>query len=161
MATRYTEACTVTKETPAALAIVCSEFNGEITSRMLDEAMRECATAGAAVVAVCRVPGAFDMPLFTDELLSRRDVDAVVTLGAIVKGDTDHDDVIARALSTAISELSVKHGKPVSLGVSGPGMTWEQANTRAEEYARRAVKAALSMVESLRSIRKKDHRDGR
>ncbi|MBX8638401.1 MAG: 6,7-dimethyl-8-ribityllumazine synthase [Thermoplasmata archaeon] len=134
------------------IAIVCSEFNGEITSRMLDEAMKQSLNEGADVVNVCKVPGAFDMPLFIDRFLSMNDVDAVVTLGAIVKGDTDHDDVIARVLASAITELSLKYGKPVALGVSGPGMTWEQAERRAEEYGRRAVTAAVSMAETLRKL---------
>ncbi len=151
-ATRCTEATVMTAGSQCRLAIVCSEFNGEITSKMLDEAIRQCKSERAEVVHVCRVPGAFDMPLFIDRLLSRHDVDAVVTLGAIVKGDTDHDDVIARVLAAAITELSLYHGKPVALGVSGPGMTWEQAEGRAEEYGRRAVKAAVSMAATLGSI---------
>lgn len=122
---------------------------------MLDEALKQSRTEGADVVSVCRVPGAFDMPLFIDALLSRRDVDAVVTLGAVVKGDTDHDDVITRILASAITELSLKHRKPVSLGVSGPGMTWEQAGDRAEEYGRRAVRAAVSMAGALKELRRR------
>ncbi len=136
------------------LAVVCSEFNGEITDRMLNSALTRCKQSGIDVRYVCRVPGAFDIPLFVKELLSKDDVDAVVTLGAIVTGDTKHDEVIASQLAAAIAQLSVTHGKPVSLGVSGPGMKWEQGVERADEYAARAVDAAVKMVSGIRQLRK-------
>ncbi len=142
----------------SGIAIICSEFNGEITDRMLKSAVARCKEAGVEVRYVCRVPGAFDMPLFIDELAARSDVDALVTLGAIVAGDTRHDEVIAAALASGVASLSVKHGKPVALGVSGPGMSWEQGVERAEEYAARAVDSALKMLSGLRQLRKKDER---
>lgn len=142
------------------VAVVCSEFNGKITDRMLDGALTRCREAGAEVRFVCRVPGAFDMPLFIKEFAERDDIDAVITLGAIVTGETKHDDVISMQLAASIAELSVRYGKPVSLGVSGPGMTWEQAEARAEEYAVRSVDAAIKMVNALRQARKeRDERD--
>ncbi len=137
------------------MAIICSEFNGEITDRMLNSALARCKEAGAEVRYVCRVPGAFDIPLFVSETAAREDVDAVVTLGAIVTGDTKHDEVIASQLAASISQLSARYGKPVSLGVSGPGMTWEQGTERADEYASRAVDAALKMVSGLRQLRRR------
>ena len=138
----------------ARLALLCSEFNGQITDMMLNSALNRCKEVAADVRYVCRVPGAFDMPLFMNELLEKEDVDAVVTLGAIVKGDTKHDEVIASALADSIAFLSRSKGKPVSLGVSGPGMTWEEAKERADEYASRAVDAAVRMVASLRELRR-------
>lgn len=138
----------------ARLALLCSEFNGEITDRMLNSALNRCKEIGADVRYVCRVPGAFDMPLFINELLVKEDVDAVVTLGAIVKGETRHDEVIASALADNIAFLSRSSGKPVSLGVSGPGMSWEEATERADEYAARSVDAAVKMVASLRELRR-------
>lgn len=141
-------------QTTAKLALLCSEFNGEITDRMLKSALNRCKELEADVRYVCRVPGAFDMPLFLNELLEKEDVDAVVTLGAIVKGETKHDEVIAAALVDNIAFLSRTKGKPVSLGVSGPGMSWEEATERAGEYASRAVDAAVKMVSSLRDLRR-------
>ena len=138
-----------------ALAIVVSEFNGEITSRMLEKAQEHAARLGARVRYVFHVPGAFDMPLAVERLLKKRGVDAVVTLGAVIKGDTRHDDIVAENVSRLISDLSLKHGKPVALGITGPGMTEEQAVARQEEVPVRAVDAAVGMVARLRKLEKK------
>ena len=138
-----------------ALAIVVSEFNGEITGRMLEKAQEHAARLGARVRYVFHVPGAFDMPLAVERLLKKRGVDAVVTLGAVIKGDTRHDDIVAENVSRLISDLSLKHGKPVALGITGPGMTEEQAVARQEEVPVRAVDAAVGMVARLRKLEKK------
>jgi len=79
----------------------------------------------------CNVPGVFDMPLVIDTLLQKKDIDAVVTLGAIIKGQTKHDELIANVVAARISKLSIKYQKPVSLGISGPGMS---ESRRLEEF---------------------------
>ncbi len=96
------------------------------------------------------------MPLIVEELLKKKDVDAAVTLGAIIKGETRHDEIIADNAARLIADLSIKHGKPVSLGISGPDMTLEQAKDRIEVVAKRAVNAAVNMairIKKLRSVR--------
>ena len=87
------------------------------------------------------VPGSFDMPAVADALLSRGDIDGVATLGAIIKGQTKHDEVIAHAAAQSLSALSVKHGKPVSLGVTGPCMQERHAYARIRPVAERAIEA--------------------
>jgi 6,7-dimethyl-8-ribityllumazine synthase len=128
------------------LAIVVAEFNSEITERMLKQALKRSNELGAQVTHVCKVPGSFDMPIIIQDLLEMEDVDAIATLGAIVKGETAHDEIIAAALADQISKLSTKMRKPVSLGVSGPRETWSQAEARAEEYANRSVESAITLV---------------
>ena len=133
-------------------AIVCSTFNEDITSRMFEAAVRECDRQHMEVKASCRIPGVFDMPLFVDTLLLRRDVDCAITLGAVIKGETDHDDLIARTTAAAIVNIALKRGKPVALGITGPGVSWEQAEAKADEYAIRATAAAAEMVRTLRTM---------
>jgi 6,7-dimethyl-8-ribityllumazine synthase len=138
------------------IAIVVSEFNSDITLEMLDNAKRQAERLHAYVRYVCYVPGSFDMPLIVEELLKKKDVDAAVTLGAIIKGETRHDEIIADNAARLIADLSIKHGKPVSLGISGPDMTLEQAKDRIEVVAKRAVNAAVNMairIKKLRSVR--------
>ena len=137
------------------VALVVAEFNSEITSRMLTQALKRLSQLRIVTTYVCKVPGSFDMPLIVQALLEKEDVDAVVTLGAIVKGETGHDKVIASALAKQLSELSVRHRKPVALGVSGPSMTWEQALARAEEYANRSVDSAVKMVRVHKEVMKR------
>lgn len=136
------------------LAIVVSEFNKEITFHMLEKAKEQAAKLGAKLSYVFYVPGSFDMPLAVERLLKKRNVDAVITLGAVIKGDTRHDDIVAENAARLISDLSLKYGKPVALGVTGPGMTVKQAEDRAETVPIRAVSAAFNMVSRLRKLEK-------
>jgi|TARA_B100000315_G_C14595265_1_gene598634 6,7-dimethyl-8-ribityllumazine synthase len=135
------------------VALIVSEFNSEITQLMLNSAKRYAESSGAKVTYICKVPGAFDMPLFIKLLLKRQKVDAVVTLGAIVQGETQHDQIIAQQVAAKITDLSLQYEKPVTLGISGPGMTMDQGLARADEFSRRSVEAAIKMVNSSRRIR--------
>lgn len=136
------------------LAIVVSEFNSEITFRMLDRAREHAAKVGAKISYILYVPGTFDMPLAVERLLKKKDVDAAVTLGAVIKGDTRHDDIVAENAARLIADLSLKHNKPVTLGITGPGMTIDQAKDRAQLVPARAVNAAVNMVSRLRKLQK-------
>jgi len=128
------------------IGLVVADFNSAITRKMLDQAIKRTQELDARVTYVCRVPGSFDMPIVLQDLLEKKDVDAIATLGAIVQGETAHDEIIAATLSNQISALSIKFRKPVALGVSGPRETWSQAEARAEEYANRSVEAAVTLV---------------
>ena len=128
------------------IGIVCSKFNDELTGKMLETALHRAGEKHALVVSVMRVPGAFEIPFAVQEMLSRRDVDAVVTLGAVIHGDTSHDEVIMHAIAQELLYLSLHFHKPVSLGVSGPKMDYAQAKARAVPYAIRAVDAVLEML---------------
>ena len=132
------------------LGIVVAEFNYDITRLMLEKARDHAQFLGAKIVKVIQVPGTFDMPLAVKKLLKRDDVDAVVTLGAVIKGETDHDQVVAHQAARKIMDLSLEYEKPVTLGIIGPGATRMQAMERIEEYARRAVEAAVKMVKRLK-----------
>lgn len=134
------------------LALVYSEFNFPVTRLMVEKARSRAKLLEAEIVTEIKVPGAYDMPLFIREALKREDVDAVVTLGAVITGETEHDEIVAQQVSRKITDLSTEFGKPVTLGISGPGMTSEQARSRIEEYARRAVDSAVKMVKKLDNI---------
>ncbi len=137
-----------------SLAIVVSEFNNEITFKMLEQARSHADKVGARASYVMYVPGTFDMPLAVEQLLKKKNVDAVVTIGAVIKGATRHDDIVAENAARLISDLSLKHGKPVALGISGPGMTINQARKRTRLVPVRAVSAAVNMVLRLRKLQK-------
>ncbi len=130
------------------IGVVCSLFNREITDPMLERAVARARARGLKVAEVVRVPGAFEIPLASSRLLRRRDIDGVVALGAVVKGDTDHDQVIMYSVLAKLLDLAVEHDKPLGLGVAGPGMSWEQAEARVD-YGVRAVDAVASMLEAV------------
>jgi riboflavin synthase len=136
---------------PITLGFVISEFNTELTTAMEKAAKNYADRQKAVVAAVIRVPGAYDIPLAAKKLLvSDKKIDAVVTLGAIVKGETKHDETIAQAAASALTQLSLEMNKPITLGVIGPGATDEAAEARKTEYAERAVQSALDLVKKLR-----------
>ena len=136
------------------IAIVVSEFNEEITSRMLDVAKEKAGLMKLKISYITLVPGAYDMPIIVDSLLSKKDVDAVVTLGAIIKGQTKHDEVISHSAAQALTNLSLKYQKPVSLGISGPGMQERHAYARIRPVAERAVEAVVKISDELKRIQK-------
>ena len=136
------------------IAIVVSEFNEEVTSRMLSIAKEKAELMKLKISFICMVPGAYDMPIIVNSLLQKKDVDAVVTLGAIIKGQTKHDEVISHAAAQALTDLSLKYQKPVSLGISGPGMQERHAYARIRPVAERAVEAVVKISDELKRIQK-------
>ena len=139
------------------IAIVASEFNSEITSEMLQQASAHAQKVNADIRYVCYAPGSFDMPLIIEQLLRKKDVDAVVTLGAVIKGETHHDNIVAENAARLIADLSMKHGKPVALGITGPDMTFEQAAARAKVVPLRAVNAAVNLAFRIKKLRQVKH----
>ena len=135
------------------IAIVVSEFNNKVTSRMHKVALEKAKGLNLNIKYECKVPGVFDMPLVIDTLLQKKEIDAVVTLGAIIKWQTKHDEIIADVVAIRISKLSIKYQKPVSLGISGPGMSERQAFARIRPASERAVEAILKVSEELKRIK--------
>ena len=133
------------------LGIVVSEYNYDITMMMLERAREQAKFLGADVSKVVRVPGTFDIPLAVKKLLEIKEVDGVVTLGAVIKGETDHDQVIMQNAARKIEDLSVEYSKPVALGISGPNESRLQAQARIE-MAKDAVDSVVKMLKRLSEI---------
>jgi len=134
-----------------SLALVVAEFNHSVTAAMEDAAREAAAEAGATLVEVVHVPGAYDAPLVADRLARRDGIEAVAVLGAIVRGDTDHDRVIGNALADRLADVSVARDTPVTLGVMGPGMSGAEARERVSKGAE-AVESALDLAETLEEL---------
>jgi 6,7-dimethyl-8-ribityllumazine synthase len=130
------------------LGFVVSEFNRDLTYMMEIEGKEHAEFLGAEVTDTLYVPGAYDMPLAIKKMLDNGTVDAVVTIGCVIEGATQHDEVVVSHASRKIIDLSLEYGKPVTLGISGPGMTRLEAHERID-YARRAVESAVKLVQRL------------
>ena len=130
-----------------------SEFNKEVTTRMLSVAEEKAKKLKLKITYTCEVPGAYDMPIIIDALLQKKDVDGVVTLGAIIKGQTKHDEVIAHSTAKSLTELSLQYQKPVSLGITGPGMQERHAYARIRPVAERAVEALVKITKEIEKIK--------
>lgn len=135
-------------ETDMQIGIVVSEFNYDITHMMLERAKEHAGFLGIEVGEVLRVPGVFDMPLAIQKLLKKDGIDGVVTLGTVITGETKHDETVMAQASRKITDLSLEYEKPVSLGITGPGMSRMQAEERIER-AKDAVESVLKMYERM------------
>ncbi len=135
------------------IAIVVSDFNHEITHKMLAVSQKKAKLLKLKINYECHVLGAYDMPLVISALLQKKDVDGVVTLGAIIKGQTKHDEVIAHSTARALTDLSIKYQKPVSLGISGPGMQEKHAYARVRPVSELAVESIVKIREELEKIK--------
>ena len=129
-----------------------SEFNQQVTSRMLSVAQEKAKLLKLNVKYTCKVPGVYDIPILVDTLLQKEDVDGVATLGVIIKGQTKHDEIIAHSTATKLTDLSLKYQKPVSLGISGPGMEERQAFARIRPVSERAIEALIKISRELKRI---------
>ncbi|MDH3191553.1 MAG: 6,7-dimethyl-8-ribityllumazine synthase [Nitrosopumilus sp.] len=136
------------------IAVVVSEFNKEVTSRMLLVAKEKAEKMKLKIKYTCNVPGAYDIPIIVDALLQKKEIDGVITLGAIIKGQTKHDEVIAHSVAHSLTDLSLKYQKPVSLGITGPGMQEKHAYSRIRPVAERAVEAIVKISNELKRIQK-------
>ena len=109
--------------TPNALGlnvvIVISEFNPLITESLLNGAMDAYLTAGGKEddVTIYRVPGAYEIPGTVKQVLENQSPDAVVTLGAVIRGGTPHFDYVAGECARGVSELSMQYDIPIMFGV--------------------------------------------
>lgn len=132
---------------------MASEFNFDVTRRMLEAAQERASELGLEVAQTCRVPGAFDIPYMVKAILDGGRIDGIATLGAVIKGKTKHDEVISHATASTLQHLSIQHNKPISLGVTGPAMTERQAHARIRSVSRHAIETLVSLHKETERIR--------
>jgi 6,7-dimethyl-8-ribityllumazine synthase len=133
------------------IGAVVAEFNFDINQSMLGLAKEEAKSRGSEITKVFIAPGVFDMALPIKKLLERDDIDAVVALGSVIEGATDHDQIVAQHAARKITDLSLDYDKPVTLGISGPGMTRLDAHRRID-YGKKAVEAAIKLLDRLEEL---------
>ncbi len=135
------------------LGLVVAQYDkhGDVIDRMAASARSAADDAGADIVATVAVPGAYDTPLPADRLARRDDIDAVVALGAIVSGDTDHDQVIGGAAARGLTDVALDRDTPVTLGIVGPGMSADEARARTDKGAE-AVRSAIELARELETL---------
>lgn len=130
------------------IGMVAAEFNYEVTMLMIERAKAEADFLGVKIVKEIKVPGVFEIPLAVKRMLESDDVDAVITLGAVITGETKHDEVVVAQASRKIMDLGLEYGKPVGFGINGPGMTELQAMDRIEK-GRDVVDSVVKMLQRL------------
>lgn len=131
--------------------IIISRFNEFIGSKLLSGAIDELVRHGVDEknVDVIWVPGAFEIPLITQKAAKLAKYDAIITLGAIIKGSTSHFDYVAAELSKGIASVSLEYSTPVIFGVltcDNLEQAIERAGTKAGNKGSEAAKSAIEMA---------------
>lgn len=133
------------------IAVVAAKWNSFITDEMLDAAVDALKSKGMqdANIFTYRCPGSFELPLACKWCLEQNDVDGVVAIGAVIRGDTPHFDYVCDAVTRGITDLNMSTGKPVAFGVLTTD-TVEQASERAStEKGNKGAEAAIALCEML------------
>lgn len=136
------------------VGVVAARFNGEIVERLLAGALEALDTAGVGeeARAIVRVPGAWEIPQALEAMARQGRWDALVALGAVVRGETPHFDLVAGECSRGASEVALRHGVPVTFGVLTCD-TFEQAMARAGgEAGNKGAEAAAAAIELAREL---------
>lgn len=146
------------------VALVVSRFNQPVTGRLLDGAraeLRRCGVDEGSITEVW-VPGAFELPLAAKRLAESGEVDAVVGLGAVIKGDTDHYTHVATQCAWGLQRAQLDTGVPCVFGVLTTE-TQEQAEARsggaAGNKGEEAAATAVEMADVLRQLPKTVHKE--
>jgi 6,7-dimethyl-8-ribityllumazine synthase len=137
------------------LGVVCARWNPTVTDAMLACALESIERHGGRPedVLLVRVPGAFELPAAARALIAKVRPEAVIVLGAIVRGETMHHEVLANAVATALANLSAETGVPVGFGLL-TCETMEQARSRVSKGAE-AAEAAIEMASLRRALSRK------
>jgi 6,7-dimethyl-8-ribityllumazine synthase len=135
------------------LILLAADFNKDVVDAMMAAAASEASALSIAVVATARVQGCYELPFAAEVALSRADCDLLAVLGYIERGETLHGEVMAHVVCRALIDLSLKHRKPVGIGIIGPGATLDQAMSRRDGHARNAVRAAHASLKVEKQLR--------
>jgi len=139
------------------VAVLCGRFNPAVTDGLREgalEALREMG-ASASRIATFDVPGAFELPLAAKVAARSGRFDAVVALGAVIRGATDHYEHVARAAASGLAAAAFESGVPVAFGVltvRRARQAVERAGPGPDNKGAEAARAAVAMVHTLRAI---------
>ena len=136
-------------------AIVVSRFNSFITERLLEGALDALKRHGAdeKQIEVYKVPGAFEIPLVAKLLAKKKETDAIICLGTVIRGATPHFDYVASEVSKGIAQSSLEIEKPISFGIITSDNI-EQAIERAgTKSGNKGFDAAMSAIEMVNLIK--------
>ncbi|MFA5531834.1 MAG: 6,7-dimethyl-8-ribityllumazine synthase [Thiohalomonadaceae bacterium] len=139
----------------ARFGIVVSRFNSFVVESLLDGVLDTLRRHGAedSAIEIVRVPGAFEIPLVAQRMAAGRKYDAIIAVGAVIRGGTPHFDYVAGECVKGLAQVSMSHDVPVAFGVLTVD-TIEQAIERAGTKAgNKGVEAALSAIEMVNVLR--------
>ena len=135
-------------------AVVCARFNNLVTDRLLAGALDALKGHGAVDIDVVKVPGSWELPLAAKTIAERKRPDAIIALGAVIRGDTPHFDYVAGQAASGLMAVQLETGIPVAFGVLTTN-TIEQAVDRAGgKDGNKGYDAAITAIEMADQIRR-------
>lgn len=137
------------------IAIILSRFNQFISGHLLAGALEALGKLGVEEdnIEVYKVPGAFEVPLLAKKLAAKKQVDGLICLGALIRGDTPHFDYLSSEVTKGLSQVAIGEGLPISFGILTVE-TVEQAIERAGTKAgNKGYEAALALVETINLLK--------
>jgi len=137
--------------------LIVARFNDFIGSKLLEGAIDELKRHGVADgnIDIVKVPGAFEIPLVTQKCAKSGKYNAIIALGAVIKGSTPHFDYVSAELSKGIAQVSLQTGVPVAFGVlttDNIEQAIERAGTKAGNKGSDAAKTAIEMANLVKLI---------
>jgi 6,7-dimethyl-8-ribityllumazine synthase len=131
------------------VAIIVGRFNETIGKRLLEGAIDGLTRHGVAEqdISVTRVPGAFEIPLVAQRLANSGEVDAIIALGAVIRGETAHFDYVAGHASNGIGRASVDTGIPIANGILTTENTQQAEDRAGGKMGNKGFEAALAAIE--------------
>ncbi len=141
------------------IGIVVARFNSFISEKLLAGAKDALHRHGVATedIEIAWVPGAFEIPLIADQMAAKGDLDAVITLGTVIRGATPHFDYVCSEAAKGVAAVSLKHGLPVLFGVLTVDtieQAIERAGTKAGNKGWEAAVSAIEMANLQRALKK-------
>ena len=141
----------------AKVTIVVARFNGFVVESLLEGAIDTLKRHGVSEdnISVVRVPGAFEMPLATKRVAQSKSCDAIITLGAVIRGGTPHFDFVAGECASGIARISLEENLPIAFGVLTTDtieQAIERSGTKAGNKGADAAMSALEMVSLMRKL---------
>ena len=138
------------------IAVIASRFNEFITQRLLDGCLTELKQnkVEQSDIKMFWVPGSFEIPVVAKRIAKRKDIQAVICLGAIIRGETIHFDLVARGVAQGIMQVSLTSDKPIIFGVLAAekvNQAYKRSEKRGDNKGREAARAALEMIDTLKS----------
>ncbi len=137
------------------IGIIASRFNPEITESLLSGSLRTLSEQGVRrdAIWVFRTPGAFEIPGLAKQVWRRHHFDALICLGAVIRGETPHFHYICTEVSRGIGQLSLELGVPVLFGILTTD-SLAQAQARSGEKVNKGAEAAMAAIEMARTYQK-------
>ena len=129
-----------------SVAIVAGSYHKDKVEKMIEIVKSLSSENNLLIEEIAWVPGAMEIPLQAKRLLLRGAIEAVIVLGIIEKGKTDHGLVMGQAVTKSILDLQLVSMKPIGFGIIGPGAEEEQITQRVEAHAKQAVLAVAEML---------------